>query len=1323
MKSVRAVFCLGFATAFCFAHPAQAVITSDTGYTDVSKDDLEAVQTADDIRLGPATLRYTGTDDVSIPGFTIYNTGLGAGVFAVKEASATVTVGEIVTGAASKTNCLVKLGSGKMVVTGDSSIGGTTGQAGWNTAAKTDENMGAAADGTGPTVNAGALNVNGGTFQVGDATHEPTVAVNGPFVVGGKAYDKTSGLTQTGGTCIMSNGVINVKEAKDMWMGYYGPSYSSGTETHTYFYQYGGTVNLTGTSNASGLLRMGYANGYFLMNGNQYFYLYGGTFNCKGIQNGCNARNGSTYKPYSYLYLYGGELNVDGDVRLTTYKTGTRTYLIGRGGRLNISGTLCLDYKLSGKMNLGSDARFYSGFTLKTPSIVGRQSDGDGSFKYASLLFDGGTWEQPYGQDASLGHFLSKDVFQIDAGGMNVLLTNDVAGVNGANSLTIDAMAAGTGDIVARGPGKLVFGTTFGSSTFTGGIVAKDDATIVLNDTISSKFPVVIGRGGRVSGTAVGSLTLGEAGETTPIVAGTTIPAGFEATTFALGGPVSFEATELGDYPVVTYVNGAADGDLLSLTGPLAETAKASWVCEIDEASGKTLLKIRVAGKKVTQNGTWIGSGTGSWDDPANWQDGVVATDTDATATFAAAGPVEVTVDTARTIGAVDVAAGSVRLSGPAALQVGGNLEGGALTVSDDSALLEVAGPITAGVTPLKLNMVSESEEETVGEILWNATAFAGAEGISPRLSFGFGLLEIGSLGFLTAPADLTIGGGTVAYTGGSAAIPGFTVGATDGRAAIFSVTNAEATVTVTDGIAASGVSATDVHGFIKDGPGALKLLADCAFPGKNASYDAANVGVKANGTGPTAAYYSFNVADGTLEIGDADTAPVVTSANGLSVGMRSRPATEVQTGGSLVMSNGTLTVEANSMLVGYYSGVFQNGSGTRVTNRFTMAGGLVDIKSASLYLGYDAAMDNKALGSYADVFFTVNGGEVRAKQHLNVGNNKTGIYKLADETPVGTRIRMTMNGGLVHLDGDFVAGYANNCSRFDFAGNGGRLEARSVDLDKAARANTGNTRQFYDFNEGFVLQTPLITSTTNQIDVTFNGGVWEQTLANAKLDVADNAYVMPKLTTKGIVIALTNDAAKSYSLAILDPFVNDGNKKGTMTFQGPGFAKFGGGFANSTFTGAFTVKDGATVLSGVDHLQNLNVVIAPGGALRTAEGREVKTASLTLGAAGATAPACIQMMTNASIKVAGDLKVLSPVVFTRAAGKEPDAALSGAAVFDGFAIDAKTMSAYDRSLLRLDPADREAGYGLRVSRTETADGVRLAVSIAERGGMMMIVK
>lgn len=98
-------------------------------------------------------------------------------------------------------------------------------------------------------------------------------------------------------------------------------------------------------------------------------------------------------------------------------------------------------------------------------------------------------------------------------------------------------------------------------------------------------------------------------------------------------------------------------------------------------------------------------------------------------------------------------------------------------------------------------------------------------------------------------------------------------------------------------------------------------------------------------------------------------------------------------------------------------------------------------------------------------------------------------------------------------------------------------------------------------------------------------------------------------------------------------------------------------------------------------------------------------------------------MMTNASIKVAGDLKVLSPVLFTRAAGKEPGAALSGAAVFDGFTIEAKTMTAYDRLLLKLDPADREAGYGLRVSRTETADGVRLAVSIAERGGMMMIVK
>ena len=65
----------------------------------------------------------------------------------------------------------------------------------------------------------------------------------------------------------------------------------------------------------------------------------------------------------------------------------------------------------------------------------------------------------------------------------------------------------------------------------------------------------------------------------------------------------------------------------------------------------------------------------------------------------------------------------------------------------------------------------------------------------------------------------------------------------------------------------------------------------------------------------------------------------------------------------------------------------------------------------------------------------------------------------------------------------------------------------------------------------------------------------------------------------------------------------------------------------------------------------------------------------------------------------------------------------SGATDFDGFTIYAKTISSYDRELFQLDPSDREAGYGLRVSRTETADGVRLAVSIAERGGMMMIVK
>ena len=722
-------------------------------------------------------------------------------------------------------------------------------------------------------------------------------------------------------------------------------------------------------------------------------------------------------------------------------------------------------------------------------------------------------------------------------------------------------------------------------------------------------------------------------------------------------------------------------------------------------------------------DGVWTAETSGDWSVTANWENGKVASGAEATATFRTAGtmdePVVVTVDSERAVGVVEVEAGHVRLVGTQMLDLGGDDLDGALSAVSADASLEVAGAVKAMTEPLTLNSVAADDAASAGRILWNATSFTGGSGVTPRLRTGFGTVAFESFDFLSGNSDLLLGGGTVAYTGAAdATIPGFTVGETDGHAAIFSVTNAEATVTMTNGIATSSeVAAADIHGFIKEGKGKLKIFGDSTFNGKNSGYVAANIGVKANGTGPTAGYYSLNVADGTLEIGDADNAPVVTTANGMAVGLRARPATEVQTGGTLVMNSGTLTVNANSMLIGYYSGVYHNGTGTKVTNRFTLNGGLVNVKAGSLYLGYDGSSGMAAgdLSSYADIVCTINGGELDA-QALNVGNNKMG-------NTGHTRIWMTMNGGLVRLSGAFTGGNVQHASRFTFTGNGGRLEANSVNLNKSQTANTSNVDQEYSFNEGFTLRTPTITSDKNRVEVAFDGGVWEQTLENAKYDTITTTY-SPKLTTKGIVIALTNDAAKSYSLEILDPFVNEDNKtKGAMTFQGPGFAKFGGDFASSTFTGAFTVKDGATVLSGADHLQNLNVVVAPGGALRTAEECEVMTASLTLGAVGATAPACIQMATNSAIKVTGDLKVLSPVVFKYASSDLPNATLSGATDFDGFTIDAKTISSYDRELFQLDPSDREAGYGLRVQRVSTADGSRLSVKIAKRSCLVGVIR
>ena len=728
-------------------------------------------------------------------------------------------------------------------------------------------------------------------------------------------------------------------------------------------------------------------------------------------------------------------------------------------------------------------------------------------------------------------------------------------------------------------------------------------------------------------------------------------------------------------------------------------------------------------------DGVWTAETNGDWSVTANWENGRVASGAEATATFRTAGsaddPVVATVDSERAVGVVEVEAGHVRLVGTQALDLGGGDLDGALSAVSADASLEVAGAVKAMAEPLTLNPVAADDAASAGRILWNATSFTGGSGVTPRLRTGFGTVAFESFDFLSGNADLLLGGGTVAYTGAAdATIPGFTIYDTGAGAGVIDVTNANVTLTVSGAVATGDASA--INALAKYGPGRLTLLGDAAIGGTTGQVGAEltlaegstvpnGFGAAANGTGPTNGIASLNVIGGTLQVGDADHAPTVETSYGLIIGGRAFRADAGLPGqaGHFVLSNGMVTVARGKAMLGYY-GPEKNADGTFPTVSYTQFGGTFAVGDL-FRVGY--AYNTSGLQK-SNQKFTLNGGTFACKG-FEVG------YSQGPRSD-GLKANIVVNGGLLSVDGDFSSQRRNNGTRAVFVGNGGRMEVSgSVRGYRGSAFNSSAYPTSFTFNDGFTLKTAKFVGRENKnypnrtyCNVCFDGGVWEQPLADATFSDFCAADTV-EAKDGGFNVCLTNDAAKTYSLAIIAAIEGEGG----LTFFGPGFAKFGADFTNSTFKGALVMKDGAVVRAQNDTFQNLSVTVAPNGALRVVKDARASIKNLTLGALGATAPACIQMATNSAIKVTGDLKVLSPVVFKYASSDLPNATLSGTTDFDGFTIDAKTISSYDRELFQLDPSDREAGYGLRVQRVSTADGSRLSVKIAKRSCLIGVIR
>ncbi len=285
------------------------------------------------------------------------------------------------------------------------------------------------------------------------------------------------------------------------------------------------------------------------------------------------------------------------------------------------------------------------------------------------------------------------------------------------------------------------------------------------------------------------------------------------------------------------------------------------------------------AGSLWADSGTWTATTGGNWNDPANWDGGIIASNSGFTATLnAGTGTINNDMaDPALALQGLTFAGGGYELAGgTVTLDAAGFLtvQGGTQTVSAPLSLSGNTFLNVASAQTMALNgLLSGSGGLTIKGgrvVLGNAdNAYLGATVIVT------GLVETASVdafGDSSAdPANLVLGDGTLRYTGASATLSrGFTVAPTNfgNRAAAIDVTDAGATLTV------AGKVVTPNGCFIKTGPGTLAFT----YPGdqqlsrsRQAVVEGTPLTFDANGSASTNGYALFTVDNGKLVLGAAN--------------------------------------------------------------------------------------------------------------------------------------------------------------------------------------------------------------------------------------------------------------------------------------------------------------------------------------------------------------------------------------------------------------------------------------------------------------------
>lgn len=443
----------------------------------------------------------------------------------------------------------------------------------------------------------------------------------------------------------------------------------------------------------------------------------------------------------------------------------TQTQVITGAGTLTKQG--------AGTLTLGT-ANTYTGTTSVTGGLISIGAVASLGATSALTLDGGGIQWTAAADISAIPITIGAGGTTFDTGSNNVNLANAI-GNSGAGSLT----KTGSGTLTLAGNNTYTGGTTVnaGKLLATGPATPTGTGAVVVNSGGSLGGTMVAGAvnitsGGKIEpGTSAGTLGVAsldlDAGSTATFEFNTTpandqiavgTPGGLTidggAITLVQENTASPFAT-VGTYNLISYSGsiGGAGVSALSVANP-----QAGFNYNFGTSGGWVTLTIATSGVV----GEWINTTGGSWATTSNWKDGIVPDSTGATANFlgSATSPASITLDAARTVGAVTFNNGTsgytIAAGTGGSLSINNGTNPAAISVID--GIHEISAPVSLGSTATNLSVQNADDVLTLSGVV------SGAAGNAVSKT-GPGSLSM--LGSNTFAGPLSLAGGTTTFANG----------------------------------------------------------------------------------------------------------------------------------------------------------------------------------------------------------------------------------------------------------------------------------------------------------------------------------------------------------------------------------------------------------------------------------------------------------------------------------------------------------------------------------------------------------------------------